>query len=127
MFNATHSRFNWRTPNAILFMAASICAAGLAIGAISGGRLLAQLTGGNPTPATENSNICKNLTTCSAADKDCIPIPTSLLPTSTPTNSTDNGWIDNGGNCGVKDCPFPFEFLKCPCGPPLAAGACPIP
>ena len=50
----------------------------------------------------------------------CLAVPTSLPALNTGAINPD-GWISAGGNCGIKLC---YLIIPCPCGPPLAAGAC---
>ena len=61
---------------------------------------------------------CHPRTACVAAG--CLPVATSLPAVNTAAADPD-GWTTVGGACGVKLC---FPFLVCPCGPPLASGAC---
>ncbi len=113
MFNATHSRFNWRSPNVRLCMAAAMCAAGLAIGAISGGRLLAQLTGGNPTPAAETTKTCTYISEpCSTNVQGCFA---DIQNSMAVLVSYTGGSVLSTTGCG--NMPNPAGEGTVPCGP----------
>jgi|GEM_PF-4971283 len=125
MFNTISNRFRWRRKKMRL-VAATVCATMLVVG-VGGTIVLAQLKAGNPTSALEIPNVCYYPQSCALADPGCTPAPTALSAIAGPENSTTSGLVYGSANCGTDDCPFPFEFFKCPCGPPLSSGFCPIP
>lgn len=64
---------------------------------------------------------CKQSTpTCDG--QSCTKVPTSLNVYAGALVA--EGWFGSGGNCGTQPCAPPFQFLNCPCGPPLANEAC---